>query len=128
MEYLHQGLTGRIIQTFNDVYNELGFGFLEKVYQNAMFYELKSRGYYIEAQKQLKVYYKSIEIGEYYPDLIVNNTIIIELKAAEQIAPEHEAQLINYLKSTDIEVGLLLNFGKKPEISRKIFDNEKKNL
>lgn len=123
---MHQELTKEIIQTFYDVYNELGYGFLEKVYQNAMFFELKSRGFFVESQKQIKVYYKKQEVGEYYPDLIINEKVIIELKAAEAIALEHECQLINYLKTTDKEVGLLLNFGKKPEVRRKIFTNDKK--
>ena len=128
MNYLHKELTGAIINIFYDVYNELGYGFLEKVYQNAMYYELKSRDYFVEAQKQIKVHYKDVEVGEYYPDLIVNEKVIIELKAAETLAPEHENQLINYLKATDKEVGLLLNFGKKPEVSRKIFNNDRKGI
>lgn len=128
MTYKHKDLTSSIIQTFYDVYNELVYGFLEKVYQNAMFYELKARNLFVEAQKQVKVFYKNIEIGEYYPDLIINDSVIIELKAAETLCEKHENQLINYLKATNKEVGLLLNFGKKPEISRKIFDNDRKNL
>lgn len=119
-------LTEKVIKVFYDVYNILGYGFLEKVYQNAMFLELKNRGFYVEAQKQLKVVYKGVEVGEYYPDLIIDNELIIELKAADAIVEEFEAQLINYLRATDIEIGLLLNFGKKPEIRRKIFDNKYK--
>ncbi|MGE4287651.1 MAG: GxxExxY protein [Salinivirgaceae bacterium] len=122
MPLKHQELSEQLIRTFFDVYNELGYGFLEKVYQNAMYVELKSRGYYVEAHKQLKVYYKNVEVGEYYPDLIVDDKIIIELKAAEYLVQENEAQLINYLKATDIEVGLLFNFGKKPEFKRKVFE------
>ncbi len=122
MPLKHQELSEQLIRTFFDVYNELGYGFLEKVYQNAMYVELKSRGYYVEAHKQLKVYYKNVEVGEYYPDLIVDDKIIIELKAAEYLVQENEAQLINYLKATDIEVGLLFNFGKKPEFERKVFE------
>ncbi len=128
MELLHQGLVDLILKTFYDVYNELGYGFLEKVYQNAMYLELKSRGFYVEAQKQIKVFYKNIEVGEYYADLIVDDTIILELKACETLLNEHEIQLINYLRGTDKEVGLLLNFGKKPEFRRKIYSNERKNL
>ncbi len=122
MPLKHQELSEQLIRTFFDVYNVLGYGFLEKVYQNAMYLELKSQGYYVEAHKQLKVYYKNVEVGEYYPDLIVDDKIIIELKAAEYLVQENEAQLINYLKATDIEVGLLFNFGKKPEFKRKIFE------
>ncbi len=121
-------LTEQIIKVFYDVYNELGFGFLEKVYQNALYLELRNRGFKVEAQKQIKVHFKGIEVGEYYSDLIVNDTIILELKAAEGIVEAFENQLVNYLRATNIEVGLLLNFGKKPELRRKLFDNDKKKL
>lgn len=124
----HKELTEQIIKSFYDVYNELGYGFLEKVYQNSLYLELKARGYKVEAQKQIKVYFKGIEVGEYYPDLIVNDLVILELKAAEYIVEEFENQIINYLRATEIEVGLLLNFGKKPEVKRKVFDNERKKL
>ena len=107
MELLHKDLTDLIIKTYYDVYNELGYGFLEKVYQNSLYIELKNRGLKVEAQKQIKVYYKNIAVGEYYADLIVNDTIILELKATDVIVKEFEFQLINYLKATDIEVGLL---------------------
>ena len=126
--YIHSDLSNKIIKCFYNVYNELGFGFLEKVYQNALFFELVKAGLYCEAQKQIKVYYKKSVVGEYYADIIVNNTIILELKAAENLIEEHELQLINYLKATDIEIGLLLNFGKKPEIRRKIFTNDRKTV
>lgn len=128
MELLQKELTEIIIKSFYDVYNELGFGFLEKVYQNSLYIELKSKGLKVEPQKQIKVYFKGYQVGEYYPDLIVNDTVILELKAAESIVEEFEFQLINYLRATDIEVGLLLNFGKKPEFKRKIFENSRKQL
>jgi len=127
MQLLHKDLTDGIIKTFYDVYNILGYGFLEKVYQNAMYLELKSRGYNTVAQQQIKVYYKESQVGEYYADLLVNDLIIIELKAAEVVVDEFEAQLINYLRGTDKEVGLLLNFGKKPEFRRKVFENSRKS-
>jgi GxxExxY protein len=127
MELLHKEITDEIIKSFFDVYNELGYGFLEKVYQNSLYFELKSRGFRVEAQKQIKVYYKDREVGEYYADLIVNESVILELKAAEALVKEHEWQLINYLRGTNIEVGLLLNFGVKPEFKRKIFDNTRKH-
>lgn len=127
MELLHEDLTDSIIKTFFDVYNELGHGFLEKVYQNSLFIELKNRGFKVEAQKQIKVYYKNVAVGQYYADLVVNDLIILELKAAEGIIKEFEFQLINYLKATEIEVGLLLNFGMKPEFRRKVFENSRKN-
>lgn len=126
MTYLHQDLTDRIIQSFYRVYNHLGFGFLEKVYQNALFHELRKAGLTTEAQKPIKVFYEDVLVGEYYADLIVSDLVILELKAAESIAPEHELQLINYLKATDMEVGLLLNFGQKPGVRRKIFTNDRK--
>ena len=123
---LHKELTGSILKLFYEVYNELGYGFLEKVYQNALYNELKNNGFEVESQKQIKVYYKNIEVGEYYADLIVNDKVILELKATEAITEAHEFQLLNYLKSTNIEVGLLLNFGKKPEFRRKVFQNNRK--
>lgn len=128
MAYLHQELTDQVIKAFYKVYNTLGFGFLERVYQNALFIELRSLGLQCETQKQIKVNYEGYEVGIYYPDIIVNDLLILELKAAESVVEEHELQLINYLKATEIEIGLLLNFGKKPEIRRKIFTNDKKKL
>jgi len=91
-----------------------------------LYLELKSKGFFVEAQKKIKVYYKGIEVGEYYADLIVEDLIILELKAADCIIPEFENQILNYLKGTNCEVGLLLNFGKKPEFRRKIFENKRK--
>lgn len=126
MELLHKDLTDSILKVYFDVYNELGYGFLEKVYQNSMYLELKSRGFYVEAQKQIKVSYKGVEVGEYYADLVINEKVILELKAAECIVEDFEYQLINYLKATNMEVGLLLNFGKKPEFKRKVFENSRK--
>lgn len=128
MTYLQQDLTDKVIKAFYKVYNTLGFGFLEKVYQNALFIELRKLDLKCETQKQIKVNYEGYEVGEYYPDIIVNDVLILELKATETIIEEHELQLINYLKATEIEVGLLLNFGKKPEIKRKIFTNDKKKM
>jgi GxxExxY protein len=126
LKMLEKELTDKIIKAYYNVYNELGYGFLEKVYQNAMYLELKSMDLFVEAQKRIKVYYKSIEVGEYFADLVINEKIIIELKAAEYLVKEHEAQLLNYLKGTDIELGLLFNFGKKPEFIRKIHTNDYK--
>jgi GxxExxY protein len=124
----HKELTEQIIKAFYDVYNELGFGFLEKVYQNSLYLELKSRGFKVEAQKQIKVHFKGFEVGEYYPDLIVNEVVILELKAVDCMVEEFENQILNYLRATDIEVGLLLNFGTKPEIRRKVFANSNKKI
>jgi GxxExxY protein len=127
MELLHKELTNSIIRAFYDVYNQLGYGYLEKVYQNAIYLELGSRGFKVESQKQIKVNYRGCHVGEYYADLLVNDCVILELKAAVTIVPEFEYQLINYLKGTDIEVGLLLNFGKKAEFRRKVFENSRKH-
>lgn len=126
MKLLHQDLTDVIIKTFYEVYNELGYGFLERVYQNSLYLELKSKGLKVEAQKKIEVYYKGIEVGQYYADLIVEDLIILELKAADCIVKEFENQILNYLKGTNCEVGLLLNFGVKPEFKRKIFENNRK--
>ena len=128
MELLQQDKTEKIIQAFYKVYNTLGFGFLEKVYVNSLFLEMISMGLFCEKQKQIKVYYNGNLVGEYFADTIVQNCVIIEIKAAEALVEEHELQLINYLKATEMEVGLLLNFGKKPEFRRKIFTNDKKHL
>jgi GxxExxY protein len=126
MELLHQELTDGIIKTYYEVYNELGYGFLEKVYQNALFLELKNKGYKVEAQKKISVYYKGVEVGEFYADIVVEELVILELKAADCIIKDFENQILNYLRGTDCEVGLLLNFGKKPEFKRKIFENYRK--
>ena len=123
---LHKSITDKILKVYYEVYNELGYGFLEKVYQNAMYFELKSLGYKVEAQKQIKVYYKKQLVGEYYSDLLVEDKVIIELKATELLMNANVAQIINYLKGTSIEVGLLLNFGEQPEFKRFIYTNERK--
>ncbi len=122
--YKHSEITEKIISAFYKVYNTLGYGFLEKVYENAMFIELVAQGMRVEKQKRIKVFYENKEVGEYFADLAINEFVIVELKAAESLCEEHEFQLINYLKATEIEVGLLLNFGKKPEVKRKVFSNK----
>ena len=123
---LHKSITDKILKVYYEVYNELGYGFLEKVYQNAMYFELKSLGYKVEAQKQIRVYYKRQLVGEYYSDLLVEDKVIVELKSTELLMNAHVAQIINYLKGTSIEVGLLLNFGEQPEFKRFIYTNERK--
>lgn len=120
---LHQDLTGEIISCFYRVYNTLGYGFLEKVYENALVIELEKVGFECKKQFPIKVFYESQKVGDYYADVIVEDKVILELKAASEICEDHEYQLINYFKATEIEVGLLLNFGKKPEFRRKIFTN-----
>ena len=126
MSLLHQPITNTILKVYYEVYNELGHGFLEKVYQNAMYFELKARGLKVESQKEIKVYFKQQLVGEYYSDLIVENKVIIELKATEVLMNAHVAQTINYLKATPIEIGMLLNFGAEPEFKRLIYTNNKK--
>lgn len=126
VDILYKEETDSIIAAFYEVYNALGYGFLERVYQNALFQELTRRGFRCEAQYRIDVFYKGNKVGEYYADILVNERIILELKAAESICPEHETQLVNYLKATRMEVGLLLNFGKKPQFVRKVFNNTRK--
>jgi len=123
-KYLHSELTKSIIGSYYKVYNALGYGFLEKVYENALKKELLKAGHVVEAQKQIKVYYDNDVVGEYYADLVVDNKVILELKAAETLVAEHEVQLINYLRATDMEVGLLLNFGKETQFIRLVFENK----
>lgn len=123
---LHSDLTAKIIKAFYKVNDSLGYGFLEKVYENALRLELQNMNLEVQQQKNIKVYYEGLQVGEYFADLLINNLVIIELKAAESLCHEHEAQLINYLRATDIEVGLLLNYGKRAEFKRKIFTNDRK--
>ena len=122
----YKELTEKIIKIFYKVYNKLGYGFLEKVYENAMIIKFGKEGIPAVAQSPIKVSYEDEVIGEYYADILAEDRVIVEIKAARTLASEHEAQLLNYLKATDIEVGLLLNYGPKPEIKRKVFDNLRK--
>ena|SRR5687767_11982411 len=123
----HEERTEQIIKAFYKVYNTLGYGFLEKVYLNALYIELVASGLKVDKNKKVLVYYNGQIVGDYCSDLTVEDAVICELKTNESLSGENESQLINYLKATDIEVGLLLNFGKKPEIRRKIYDNDKKS-
>jgi GxxExxY protein len=122
----HADITGKIIGAFFKVYNTLGYGFNEKVYENALATELREAGLTAVKHQEIVVYYDSEGVGDYRADIIVNDVVIVELKAARELAEEHEAQLLNYLKATTIEVGLLLNFGVKAEHKRKVYDNERK--
>ena len=123
---LHNYLTDKIICAFYNVYNILGSGFLEKVYENALAIELKKIGLSVTQQVSVKVYYDGVQVGDYYADIIVNDLVILELKAAESLRNDHFAQLTNYLRATDKEVGLLLNYGKKPEFKRIVLGNDSK--
>jgi GxxExxY protein len=122
----YKELTEKIIGIFYRVYNNLGYGFLEKVYENAMMIEFKRDDIHAVSQYTIKVFYEGEIVGEYFTDILVDDKAIVEIKAVRNLALEHEAQLLNYLKATDKEVGLLLNFGPKPEIKRKVFDNIRK--
>ncbi len=124
--YLHSEVTEKIIKAFFKVYNVLGYGFLEKVYEKAMMIELRKMGLNAQRQVPITVYYEGENVGDYEADIIVVEKVILELKAAESISHRHEAQLLNYLKATELQIGLLLNFGGKPEVKRKIFMNENK--
>ncbi|MEI6634616.1 MAG: GxxExxY protein [Chlamydiota bacterium] len=124
--FKHTELTEQILVAFYRVYSELGYGFLEKVYENAMGIELNKSGLHCIPQSPIRVLYDGQSIGEYFADILVEGKVIVEIKASKSLIEEHEAQLLNYLKATDIEVGLLLNFGVRPEIRRKAFDNQRK--
>ena len=121
---LYELETRDILSAFYEVYNKLGYGFLEQVYQNALYKELLRRDIPCVPQQPINVYYKGELVGKFVADIVVDDTIILELKAVSALKEEHEVQLVNYLKATGIEVGLLLNFGKKPEFKRKIFSAE----
>lgn len=126
-EGLFSELTDAIICCFYNVYNTLGNGFLEKVYENALVVELAERSIPLQQQVAIQVLYKQVSVGQYVCDLLVDNKVIVEVKAVRTLLPEHEAQILNYLKATGIEVGLLLNFGQKPEVRRRFFTNDKKS-
>lgn len=123
-ELKHGDITEKIIKSFYKVYNELGFGFLERVYENALLIELEEENLVCEKQKTLEVFYRERKVGNYFADILVENKVIVEIKACDTLIKEHELQLINYLKATNIEVGLLLNFGKEAKFRRKIFTNK----
>lgn len=128
MELKHNEITDKIIKAFYEVYHELGFGFLEAVYEKALFIVLNDFGLDVEQQKKINVYFRNQIIGVYVADLIVNQKVIIEIKAVKRLAAEHEAQLLNYLRSTEIEVGLLVNFGAQLKFKRFVFDNNRKEI
>ncbi len=126
MSFKYKETTDIILKSFYEVYNELGDGFLESVYESALYIVLTGYGLCVEPQKDISVFFRGKVIGDFKADLIVNGKVIVELKAVHTFNPVHEAQLINYLKATSIEVGLLLNFGRKPEFKRFVYDNKRK--
>ncbi len=119
--YIHSDLTDKIISCAYDVYNQLGHGFVEKVYENAMMLKLPQKGLEVAQQAPIKVYFEEKIVGEYFADILVNNKVIIEFKAVSAISKAHEVQLVNYLKATGIRVGLLINFGEKLKITQRVF-------
>jgi GxxExxY protein len=122
----HRELTDKIIGTFYEVYNELGFGFLESVYEKAMIIALRAKDLRAENQIEINVWFRGDRIGTFFTDILVENLVILELKAVRGIDNSHKAQLLNYLRATEIEVGILLNFGQQPEFKRLAFDNQRK--
>ena len=124
----HAGVTEKVLGAFFAVYNELGHGFLESVYRNALQLALKEAGLDVELERCVPVWFRGHDVGDFRCDLVVNGCVILELKTAEHLSRAHEAQLFNYLRATDIEVGLLLNFGPEPEFKRVVFDNNRKGI
>jgi len=127
-DYKHKEVTDLIIKAFYTVYNTLGYGFLEKVYVSALLVELQKLGLEVICQAPIHVYYSGQVVGEYFADLLVANKVIVEVKSAQMFTIAYEAQLLNYLKATPYEVGLLLNFGPKAQVKRKAFDNSRKGM
>ncbi|HET9906444.1 MAG TPA: GxxExxY protein [Anaerolineales bacterium] len=119
-------LTGRILGAFFELHKELGFGFSEKIYETALEVLLTELGLIVEKQKDIFVYFHGRIIGEYKADMVINGVVLLEIKSVERLIDAHDAQLLNYLKATEVEVGLLLNFGRQAEFRRKIYDNPRK--
>jgi GxxExxY protein len=125
--YKHSELTETIIGVFYDVYNELGYGFLESVYRNSLRLALIEKGLLVEQEVPVSVFFRGNNVGDFRADLVVNGMLLLELKTAEKIVPAHESQVINYLRSTALELGLVLNFGPKPQVRRLLLDNIRKH-
>ena len=121
----HKDLTSKVIDCAYKVHKTLGFGFLESVYQNALLLELQETGLQVQREKRVAVTYRGFIVGDYLADIVVEDKVILELKSVKEIHPSHEAQLVNYLKATGIEVDLLINFGDKLEIKRKVLDHDR---
>ena len=119
-------LTEELIGIFYTVYNDLGHGFLESIYRKAFALQLTRKGIAFEQQKEMHIHYLGVDLGQFFADLVVRSSVILELKAVAALEKAHERQLLNYLRVSEIGVGLLLNFGPKPQIRRMIFDNKKK--
>jgi len=126
-KYKHSELTDLIIAVFYEVYNELGFGFLESVYRKSLCLALLQKGVSVEQEVPVTVFFRGQNVGDFRADLVVDRTILLELKTAEQIVAAHESQVLNYLRSTALELGLILNFGPKPQVRRLLLDNSRKH-
>jgi GxxExxY protein len=126
--FKHKEITEKIIGVFYEVYNELGHGFLESVYEKSLEVALNSLGLKVHRQLEIPVWFRGHQVGTFSADVLVEDCILLELKAARALDSSHQAQLLNYLRATEIEVGLLLNFGLKPEFKRLIFDNPRKSI
>ncbi len=124
----HSEITEKIIKVFFEVYNELGHGFLESVYERSLEIALNSLGLKVCRQIQIPVWFRGQCVGDFTADMLVSDCVLLELKAARALDSSHQAQLLNYLRATEMEVGLLLNFGLKPEFKRLIFDNPRKAI
>ena len=128
IELIHSELTEKIIGVFYDVYNELGYGFLESTYAEATVIALEQAGLVVQREYPVPVWFRGVRVGQYFADVMVNEKILLELKTARNIDSAHEAQLLYYLRATEIEVGLLLNFGVRPQFRRLLFDNVRKKI
>jgi GxxExxY protein len=126
--FKHSEITDKVIRIFFEVYNELGHGFLESVYERSLEIALNSLGLKVCRQIQIPVWFRGQPVGDFTADMLVADCVLLELKAARALDSSHQAQLLNYLRATEIEVGLLLNFGLKPEFKRLIFDNPRKAI
>lgn len=124
----HAELTDKIIAVFYDVYNELGYGFLESVYHECISIALRAAGLEVESQVPVPVWFRGQRIGQFKADMLVGGSVLLELKSARVLDTAHEAQLLHYLKATEIEVGLLLNFEQRPQFRRLLFDNQRKKI
>ena len=125
-DLIQHDLTEKVIGVFYDVYNELGHGFLESVYHKAMVIALRGAGFLIASEVPIPVFFRGQRVGDFSADILVNDAVLLELKAVKEFDTAHEAQLLNYLRATPIEVGLLLNFGPKPAFRRRLFTNDRK--
>ena len=122
----HEALTEKLIGAFYEVYNELGHGFLESVYQNAFVVALEEKQVSHEQQVAIDEFFHDVSVGDFRADLIAESRVLVELKAVNSLDRSHEKQILNYLKSTKVEVGLLLNFGPRPQVRRFVMENETK--